>query len=68
MTRIVRRLEENPYQNFDEPRPRDGLGPKNISLPLQDPFGNHLELLREGSRSRRMALPLMWGSATSSWK
>jgi catechol 2,3-dioxygenase-like lactoylglutathione lyase family enzyme len=48
MTRVVHRLQEANYPTYDEPRPRVGLGPKNISLTLQDPFGNHLELLQKG--------------------
>src|SRR5438132_1410944 len=47
MTRIVSRLEESNYKNFEEPRQRRGLGPKMISLNIQDPFGNHLELLQK---------------------
>ena len=47
MTRVVRRLEETHYKNYDEPRPRHGLGPDTISLLIQDPFGNHLELLQK---------------------
>ena len=47
MTRIVRRLVQLNYLSYDEPRPRVGVGPKTISLSIQDPFGNHLELLQK---------------------
>jgi catechol 2,3-dioxygenase-like lactoylglutathione lyase family enzyme len=45
LTRIVRRIEENQSIKFDGPRLRERLGPHAKSFLLQDPFGNHLELI-----------------------
>jgi catechol 2,3-dioxygenase-like lactoylglutathione lyase family enzyme len=43
--RIVRKLEEKKSVKFDGPRLRERLGPNGKSILLQDPFGNHLELI-----------------------
>ncbi|MSP40421.1 MAG: VOC family protein [Deltaproteobacteria bacterium] len=45
--RIHRRLEEKQPVKFDGPRVRERLGPKAKSILLQDPFGNHLELIEK---------------------
>jgi catechol-2,3-dioxygenase len=52
LARIVRRLEDQRLIKFDGPRPRKGLGPKALSLLLQDPWGNRVELVQnDGSAS-----------------
>ncbi len=45
--RIQQRLEEKPTVKFDGPRLRERLGPRAKSILLQDPFGNHLELIEK---------------------
>jgi catechol 2,3-dioxygenase-like lactoylglutathione lyase family enzyme len=45
--RIHRRLGEKQSVKFDGPRLRERLGPKAQSILLQDPFGNHLELIEK---------------------
>jgi catechol 2,3-dioxygenase-like lactoylglutathione lyase family enzyme len=45
--RIHRRLEEKQAVKFDGPRLRERLGPRAKSILLQDPFGNHLELIEK---------------------
>lgn len=45
--RIHNRLQEKPSVKFDGPRLRERLGPKAKSILLQDPFGNHLELIEK---------------------
>lgn len=45
--RIHQRLEEKQSVKFDGPKLRERLGPKAKSILLQDPFGNHLELIEK---------------------
>lgn len=45
--RIHQRLEEKPTVKFEGPRLRERLGPKAKSILLQDPFGNHLEIIEK---------------------
>ena len=52
LARIVRRLEELPGAKFDGPKPRTRAGSKVTSVILQDPFGNHLELIGNDGSSR----------------
>ena len=49
LARVVHRLEDRRSTNFDGPRPRRGLGPKALSLLLQDPWGNRIELVQKDS-------------------
>lgn len=45
--RIHQKLEEKQSVKFDGPKLRERLGPKARSILLQDPFGNHLELIEK---------------------
>ena len=49
LARVVRRLEDQQSTNFEGPRPRKGLGPRTLSLLLQDPWGNRIELVQKDS-------------------
>ena len=45
--RIQQRLQEKRMVQFDGPQSRERLGAKTKSILLQDPFGNHLELIEK---------------------
>ena len=68
MTRVVRRLEETHYKNYDEPRPRVRSWPRNDFTSCSKILSAIILSCCRRIGSHRMALPLMWGSATWSWK
>lgn len=46
-TQIADRLKDRPSVQFEGPCLREGLGPKAVSLLVQDPWGNRVELVEK---------------------